>query len=55
MPNENETRPCVHDGSKGTQTYRQNAAPPGWHTWTTDKERQNAWVCRRNPEHFDQA
>jgi hypothetical protein len=53
MPIENEIRLCIHAGCAGRQTYRKNAAPPGWHTWTTNKERQSAWVCGSNPEHFD--
>jgi len=55
MPNENESRPCLHLGCTGTQTYRLNAAPVLWHTKNSGKERQDAWVCDKNREHFDLA
>jgi len=53
MPEENDKRPCIRPGCKGTQSYRLGAAPPGWHTYTTSEERQNAWVCDEDELHFD--
>lgn len=53
MPTENQTRPCIHDGCSGTQIYRFYAAPVNWHTRLTARERENAWVCDNQPDHFD--
>jgi hypothetical protein len=60
MPNENETRPCSHPGCKGTQTFKLKApiagsqggiGTPHGNIWGA--ERQPAWICDQNREHYE--
>ena len=60
MPNENETRPCVHPGCNGTQKFMLNASIAGSQAgigtergtiWGAN--RQPAWICDKNREHYE--
>jgi hypothetical protein len=58
MPNENETRPCPH--CDGTQTFMRNAHLPGSQAGPSSErgpiwanEKQPAWICDKNREHFE--
>jgi hypothetical protein len=60
MPNENETRPCPQSGCNGTQTFKLNAPIPGSqagigteHGTIWPIERQPAWICDKNREHYE--
>jgi hypothetical protein len=61
MPNENDSRPCVHQGCKGTQTYTANASPPGSQAGVASKDgaliwganRRPGWSCDIDRNHFD--
>jgi hypothetical protein len=57
MPQEDDKRKCIRTDENGkecggTQTFKKNAKPPGWHTHHA-KEKPG-WKCDDNPEHFDE-
>jgi hypothetical protein len=60
MPTENETRPCTHEGCKGTQTFERNPAKipntrallPGTHSPGVEQPAW-AWVCDKEPLHYE--
>jgi hypothetical protein len=62
MPNENDNRPCIHQGCKGTQMYKANASPAGSQAGVETKsgniawgrKRGPGWICDKDREHFDQ-
>jgi hypothetical protein len=62
VPKENEARPCVHPGCRGTQTYKSSATPPGSQSGVSAEggpfipgavRSVPAWVCDINKKHFE--
>lgn len=61
MPREGETRDCIHEGCKGTQTFSKHSKPPGWSSGVGGedgqihyaREAQPGWQCDVGLDHWD--